>query len=65
MFIGSVIIVWVTARELFPILAVAVPVLMVAIIYFSSQAGKLFKRVQEAMDHVNTKLQETLRDPGD
>ncbi|MGE7781732.1 ABC transporter ATP-binding protein [Peribacillus sp. NPDC097264] len=60
MFIGSVIIVWVTARELFPILAVAVPVLMVAIIYFSSQAGKLFKRVQEAMDHVNTKLQETL-----
>ncbi|MFJ7640421.1 ABC transporter ATP-binding protein [Peribacillus sp. NPDC097225] len=60
MFIGSVIIVWVTARELFPVLAVAVPVLMVAIIYFSSQAGKLFKRVQEAMDHVNTKLQETL-----
>lgn len=60
MFIGSVIIVWETARELFPVLAVAVPVLMVAIIYFSSQAGKLFKRVQEAMDHVNTKLQETL-----
>ncbi|MGE7604533.1 ABC transporter ATP-binding protein [Peribacillus sp. NPDC097675] len=60
MFIGSVIIVWVTARELFPVLVVAVPLLMVAIIYFSSQAGKLFKRVQEAMDHVNTKLQETL-----
>ena len=60
MFIGSVIIVWVTARELFPVLVVAVPLLMAAIIYFSSQSGKLFKRVQEAMDHVNTKLQETL-----
>lgn len=60
MFIGSVVIVWMTARELFPVLVVAVPLLMVAIIYFSSQAGKLFKRVQEAMDHVNTKLQETL-----
>lgn len=60
MFIGSVIIVWVTARELFPVLLVTVPILMVAIIYFSSQSGKLFKLVQEAMDHVNTKLQETL-----
>ena len=60
MFIGSVIIVWVTARELFPVLIVAIPLLMAAIIFFSSRSGKLFRKVQEAMDHVNTKLQETL-----
>ncbi|KAA9019532.1 ABC transporter ATP-binding protein [Niallia endozanthoxylica] len=60
LFIGSVIIVWTTARELFPILLVAIPVLMLLIYYFSKKTGELFSYVQKAMDQVNTKLQETL-----
>jgi ATP-binding cassette, subfamily B, multidrug efflux pump len=60
MFIGSIIIVFFTARELFPILVVAVPIMLFAIIVLSRKGGKLFKRVQEAVDKVNTKLQENL-----
>ncbi len=60
LFIGSVVIVWFTARELFPILLVAIPVLIAFIYFFSVKSGKLFSRVQKAMDKVNTKLQETL-----
>jgi len=60
LFIGSVIIVWLTARELFPVLLVAIPILMIFIYYFSAKSGKLFVKVQKAMDVVNTKLQETL-----
>ncbi len=60
LFIGSVIIVWTTARELFPILLAAIPVLMLLIYYFSKKTGELFSYVQKAMDQVNTKLQETL-----
>lgn len=59
LFIGAVVIVWFTARELFPVLLVAVPILMVCIYYFSAKSGKLFAKVQQAMDGVNTKLQET------
>lgn len=59
LFIGSVIIVWVTARELFPVLLVTIPILMAFIYFFSSRTGKLFVKVQKAMDQVNTKLQET------
>ena len=58
-FIGSVVIVWFTARELFPVLLVAIPILMFIIYYFSTKSGKLFAKVQRAMDQVNTKLQET------
>jgi len=60
LFIGSVIIVWLTAHELFPVLLVAIPILMIFIYYFSAKSGKLFVKVQQAMDVVNTKLQETL-----
>jgi ATP-binding cassette, subfamily B, multidrug efflux pump len=60
MFIGSVIIVWYTARELFPVLLVAIPILFACIYYFSVKAGKLFLNVQQAIDQVNTKLQEML-----
>ena len=60
LFIGSVIIVWLTARELFPVLLVVIPILMIFIYYFSAKSGKLFVKVQKAMDVVNTKLQETL-----
>ncbi|WP_313891925.1 ABC transporter ATP-binding protein [Psychrobacillus sp.] len=59
LFIGSVVIVWFTARELFPVLLVAIPILIAFIYYFSAQSGKLFAKVQRAMDQVNTKLQET------
>ncbi|MCG7337606.1 ABC transporter ATP-binding protein/permease [Sporosarcina sp. ACRSM] len=59
LFIGAVVIVWLTARELFPVLVVVIPILMAFIYYFSSQSGKLFAKVQKAMDAVNTKLQET------
>jgi ATP-binding cassette, subfamily B, multidrug efflux pump len=60
LFIGSVIIVWLTARELFPVLFVAIPILIFCIYFFSAKSGKLFVKVQKAMDSVNTKLQETL-----
>ncbi|PER32641.1 multidrug ABC transporter ATP-binding protein [Bacillus cereus] len=60
LFIGSIIIVFVTARDLFPILLVVVPVLLVAIVLIASQASGSFRRVQEALDKVNTKLQENL-----
>ena len=59
LFIGAVAIVWITARELFPVLFVAIPILMAFIYFFSAQSGKLFGKVQKAMDQVNTKLQET------
>ncbi|NHC42840.1 ABC transporter ATP-binding protein [Bacillus sp. MM2020_1] len=60
MFIGSVLIVWFTARELFPVLLVAIPLLIALIYFFSVKSGRLFANVQKAMDQVNTKLQEML-----
>jgi ATP-binding cassette, subfamily B, multidrug efflux pump len=60
LFIGSVIIVWITARELFPVLLVSIPILIACIYFFSVKSGKLFLKVQKAMDQVNTKLQEML-----
>ncbi|WP_033715758.1 ABC transporter ATP-binding protein [Bacillus mycoides] len=60
LFIGSIIIVFVTARDLFSILLVVVPVLLVAIVLIAGQSSGSFKRVQEALDKVNTKLQENL-----
>ncbi|WP_062109880.1 ABC transporter ATP-binding protein [Bacillus niameyensis] len=60
LFIGSVVIVWFTARELFPILLVTIPILIAFIYFFSVKSGQLFAKVQKAMDKVNTKLQEML-----
>lgn len=60
LFIGSITIVWLTARELFPVLLAVIPILVAFIYYFSIQSGKLFSKVQKAMDQVNTKLQEIL-----
>ena len=60
LFVGSVVIVWFTARELFPILLVSIPILIAFIYFFSVKSGKLFTKVQQAMDQVNTKLQEML-----
>ncbi|QDQ02703.1 ABC transporter ATP-binding protein [Lysinibacillus fusiformis] len=60
LFIGAVIIVFVTARELFSILLVIVPILIVAMYFFTKYSGVLYRKVQEAIDGVNTKLQENL-----
>ncbi|MFC7687730.1 ABC transporter ATP-binding protein [Ureibacillus sp. GCM10028918] len=59
-FIGAIIIVFLTARELFPILLVVVPILAFSIFFFTKLSGKLFLHVQEAVDAVNTKVQENL-----
>ncbi|MET0959297.1 MAG: ABC transporter transmembrane domain-containing protein, partial [Psychrobacillus psychrotolerans] len=50
LFIGAVAIVWFTARELFPVLLVVIPILMILIYFFSYKTGKLFAKVQKAMD---------------
>lgn len=60
LFIGAVIIVFVTARELFSILLIIVPLLIIAMYFFTKYSGVLYRRVQEAIDRVNTKLQENL-----
>lgn len=59
-FIGAIVIVFITARELFPILLFVVPILALAIFFFTKLSGKLFLKVQEAVDGVNTKVQENL-----
>lgn len=60
LFIGSVIIVYFQARELFPILFVLIPILLFFIIFLSKKAGIWFQRVQEGMDRLNTRLQESI-----
>ncbi|MGE7110101.1 ABC transporter ATP-binding protein [Lysinibacillus sp. NPDC047702] len=60
LFIGAVIIVFVTARELFSILLIIVPILIIAMYFFTKYSGVLYRKVQEAIDGVNTKLQENL-----
>ncbi|MBQ0138013.1 MAG: ABC transporter ATP-binding protein [Kurthia sp.] len=60
MFIGAVIIVWFTARELFSILLIIVPLLIILIFLFTQVSAKIFARVQKATDDVNTRLSENL-----
>ncbi len=60
LFIGSIIIVFITARQLFSILLVIVPILMICMYFFTKISSVLFGKVQEAIDMVNTKLQENL-----
>lgn len=60
LFIGAIVIIFVTARELFSILLVIVPILIIAMYFFTRYSGVLYRRVQEAIDGVNTKLQENL-----
>ncbi|OCS83054.1 ABC transporter ATP-binding protein [Caryophanon tenue] len=60
LFIGAIIVVYFTARELFPLLLILVPILMVLIIVFTTLAGKVFTKVQQAIDSVNTYMQENL-----
>ncbi|MEK4148986.1 ABC transporter ATP-binding protein [Robertmurraya sp. FSL W8-0741] len=60
LFIGSVVIVYVSAREFFSILLILIPILALVNWYFMKRAGTLFRKVQEAVDKINTKLQENL-----
>ena len=60
MFIGAIIMVFITARELFSILLVVVPILVVSVYFFTMLSGKLFLKVQLVVDQVNTKMQENL-----
>lgn len=60
LFIGAVIIVFFTARELFSILLYVVPILAFAIYFFTKLSAKLFYKVQAAVDVVNTRTQESL-----
>ncbi|WP_042347195.1 ABC transporter ATP-binding protein [Bacillus massiliigorillae] len=60
LFIGSIIVVYFTARQLFSILLFVVPILIVCMYFFTKISGALFQKVQEAIDAVNTKLQENL-----
>ena len=60
MFIGAIIMVFITARELFGILLVVVPILVVSVYFFTMLSGKLFLKVQLVVDQVNTKMQENL-----
>lgn len=60
MFFGAIIMVWLTARELFGILLVIVPILVICVYSFTMLSGKLFLKVQLVVDQVNTKMQENL-----
>ncbi|MDZ3952319.1 ABC transporter ATP-binding protein [Bacillus thuringiensis] len=57
---GSITIVFLTMKDLFPILLVMLPILLLVIVLIAKKASGLFQRVQEALDTVNTKLQENL-----
>lgn len=60
LFIGAVVIVFITARELFSLLLIIVPILIVLIVLFTLLSSKVFGRVQKQMDRVNTFMQENL-----
>lgn len=60
MFIGAVIVVFITIRDLFPVLFFVVPALMISLYIFIKLSISLFRKVQEAMDRINTKVQENL-----
>lgn len=60
LFIGAIIVVYITARELFPLLLIIVPILVVLIVCITTMAGKVFAKVQQSIDKVNTYMQENL-----
>ncbi|WP_431028413.1 ABC transporter ATP-binding protein [Lysinibacillus sp. LZ02] len=60
LFVGAIVMVYFTARELFSILLVVVPILAICVYFFTMISGKLFHRVQKVVDQVNTKVQENL-----
>ncbi len=60
LFIGSMVIVLFSAKGLSPVLFVVVPVLLFTVFFIASRSNRMFQKVQEAIDKVNTKLQENL-----
>ncbi|MXQ55444.1 ABC transporter ATP-binding protein [Shimazuella alba] len=60
LFIGSMLIVLFSANELSPVLFVVVPILLITVFFIAGRSGRMFKKVQEAIDKVNTRLQENL-----
>ncbi|MDG5473255.1 ABC transporter ATP-binding protein [Jeotgalibacillus sp. ET6] len=58
--IGSVIMALLVNWRLALVLVVAVPVLVVFLLFIMRRAGGLFKLVQERVDHVNNVMQENL-----
>lgn len=60
LFIGAIIMVYISAREFFTILAVIVPILILCIYTFLRFSGTLYRKVQQATDVINTTLQENL-----
>jgi ATP-binding cassette subfamily B protein len=60
LFIGSMLIVLFSANELSPVLYVVVPILLITVFFIAGRSGRMFKKVQEAIDKVNTRLQENL-----
>lgn len=60
MFYGAVLVVFFTARELFPVLFFVVPVLIASLYVFINLSIQLFRKVQEAIDRLNTRVQENL-----
>lgn len=60
LFIGAIIVVYFTARELFSLLLIIVPILVVLIVFVTTMAGKVFAKVQQSIDQVNTYMQENL-----
>ena len=60
MFIGAIIFVYITARELFSVLLYVVPLLAISVVVLTQLTGKFFRKVQLAVDVMNTKVQENL-----
>lgn len=60
LFIGSVIIVFFQVQELFPILLVLIPILLFFIIIISQKSKIWFERVQNRLDLLNVRLQESI-----
>ena len=60
LFIGSIVMVLTSTYELSPILLVVIPLILVVTMVLGKRVGNLFKKVQEALDRVNTSIQENL-----
>ena len=60
LFIGSIIMVLISAYSLSPILIIVVPFLGLSLFFIIKKSSSLFKNVQEAIDNVNNIMQENL-----
>ncbi|MCH5584505.1 ABC transporter ATP-binding protein/permease [Shimazuella sp. AN120528] len=60
LFIGSMVIVLFSSKGLSPVLFVVVPALLITVFFIANRSSRMFQKVQEAIDKVNTRLQENL-----